>query len=220
MNKKIKIVLVDDEILIRKGVKAILEQEDKFQVIEEFENGQFFVDYIENVTEFPDIVLIDIKMPSLNGIEATKILTSKFPNLKIIALSNYTSDIFIANMIEVGAVAYLSKSAPPKEMLETILAVYENGFFYNSYVLKFVSDTHQDKKSILDANFLSDREKEVLTLICLQKSATEIGEILHISPRTVDGHRNNLLQKTDSKSLVGLVVFAIQNDLFVPDFYS
>ena len=83
MNKKIKIVLVDDEILIRKGVKAILEQEDKFQVIEEFENGQFFVDYIENVTEFPDIVLIDIKMPSLNGIEATKILTSKFPNLKV-----------------------------------------------------------------------------------------------------------------------------------------
>ena len=109
MSKKIKIILVDDEILIRKGVKAILEQEDHFQIIEEFENGQFFVDYIETTNQFPDIVLMDIKMPSLNGIEATKILTSKFPNLKIIALSNYTSNVFIANMIEVGAVGYLSK---------------------------------------------------------------------------------------------------------------
>ena len=86
--------------------------------------------------------------------------------------------------------------------------------------MKFVSDSHQNKKSILDSNFLSDREKEVLTLICLQKSSTEIGQLLNISPRTVDGHRNNLLQKTESKSLVGLVVFAIQNDLFVPDFHS
>ena len=220
MSKKIKIILVDDEILIRKGVKAILEQEDHFQIIEEFENGQFFVDYIETTNQFPDIVLMDIKMPSLNGIEATKILTSKFPNLKIIALSNYTSNVFIANMIEVGAVGYLSKSASPKEIIETILAVYDNGFFYNTQVMKFVSDSHQNKKSVLDSDFLSDREKEVLTLICLQKSSTEIGQQLHISPRTVDGHRNNLLQKTESKNLVGLVVFAIQNNLFVPDFHS
>ena len=107
MSKKIKIVLVDDEILIRKGVKAILEQEDNLEVIEEIENGQFFVDYIETVTELPDIILMDIRMPSLNGIEATKILTAKFPDLKTIALSNYTSDVFISNMIEVGAVIFL-----------------------------------------------------------------------------------------------------------------
>ena len=220
MNNKIKIILVDDEILIRKGVKAILEQEDDFQVIKEFENGQFFVDFIKNTIEFPDIILMDIRMPSLNGIEATKILTAKFPDLKIIALSNYSSDVFIANMFDVGAVAYLSKSASPKEIIETILAVYENGFSYDAHVMKFVSDIHQNKKSVLDSHFLSDREKEVLTLICLQKSATEIGEMLHISPRTVDGHRNNLLLKTASKSLVGLVVFAIQNDLFVPEFHS
>ena len=220
MSKKIKIVLVDDEILIRKGVKAILEQEGDFHVIKEFENGQFFVDYIETTNQFPDIILMDIKMPSLNGIEATKILTNKYPDLKIIALSNYTSDVFISNMIEVGAVAYLSKSASPKEIIETILTVYDNGFFYSKYVMKFVSDSHQYKKSSFDSEFLSNREKEVLTLICMQKSATEIGQFLNISPRTVDGHRNNLLLKTESKSLVGLVVFAIQNDLFVPDFHS
>lgn len=220
MNKQIKIVLVDDEALIRKGVKAILEQEDNFEIVEEFENGSVFVDYIETIKELPDIVLMDVKMPSLNGVEATKFLTAQFPDLKIIALSNYNSEVFISNMLEVGAVCYISKSASPDEIVKSINLVYENGFYYNDSIMDYVLDNTPKNKSFFDSTFLTERESEVLQLICKQKSSKEIGEELHISPRTVDGHRNNLLLKTESKNIVGLVIFAIHNSLFIPDIES
>jgi DNA-binding NarL/FixJ family response regulator len=218
MSKKIKIVLVDDEALIRKGVKAILEQEDNFEIVEEFENGSVFVDYIESIKELPDIVLMDVKMPSLNGVEATKNLTARFPDLKIIALSNYNSEVFISNMLEVGAVCYISKSASPDEIVRNINLVYKNGFYYNDSIMDYMIDNTPKNKSFFDSAFLTERESEVLQLICKQKSSTEIGEELFISPRTVDGHRNNLLFKTESKNIVGLVVFAIQNNFFSTDF--
>jgi DNA-binding NarL/FixJ family response regulator len=218
MSKKIKIVLVDDEALIRKGVKAILEQEDNFEIVEEFENGSVFVDYIESIKELPDIVLMDVKMPSLNGVEATKNLTARFQDLKIIALSNYNSEVFISNMLEVGAVCYISKSASPDEIVRNINLVYKNGFYYNDSIMDYMIDNTPKNKSFFDSAFLTERESEVLQLICKQKSSTEIGEELFISPRTVDGHRNNLLFKTESKNIVGLVVFAIQNNFFSTDF--
>ena len=220
MNKKIKVVLVDDEALIRKGVKAILEQEENLEIIEEFENGSLFINYIETVNDLPDIVLMDIKMPSLNGVETTKILTEQVPNLKIIALSNYDSEVFVSNMLEVGAVCYISKSASPEQIIKNINLVYENGFYYDDSIMEYVINNTSKNKSLFDTTFLTERESEVLQLICKQKSSKEIGEELHISPRTVDGHRNNLLLKTESKSIVGLVVFAIQNSLFVPDLES
>ncbi|WP_320814317.1 response regulator transcription factor [Flavobacterium sp.] len=220
MNKQIKIVLVDDEALIRKGVKAILEQEDNFEIVEEFENGSVFVDYIESIKELPDIVLMDVKMPSLNGVEATKFLTAQFPDLKIIALSNYNSEVFVSNMLEVGAVCYISKSASPDEIVKNINLVYENGFYYNDSIMDYVLNNTPKNKSFFDSAFLTERESEVLQLICKQKSSTEIGEVLFISPRTVDGHRNNLLFKTESKNIVGLVIFAIHNSLFIPDIES
>jgi len=213
---KVTIVLVEDEFLIREGIKALINLESYFEVIEEFSDGQAFVDFINNSQKLPDIVLMDIKMPNLNGIETTKLLMTQYPELKIIALSNYNSKTFIANMLEVGAVGYLPKSTTPTEIFTTINKVLENGFYYDETIISFVYNNNKVNKSFFDNDYLSSREKEVLTLICKQKSATEIGETLHISPRTVDGHRNNLLLKTESKNVVGLVVFAIKNNLFFP----
>jgi DNA-binding NarL/FixJ family response regulator len=161
MSKKIKIVLVDDEALIRKGVKAILEQEDNFEIVEEFENGSVFVDYIESIKELPDIVLMDVKMPSLNGVEATKNLTARFQDLKIIALSNYNSEVFISNMLEVGAVCYISKSASPDEIVRNINLVHENGFYYDKFIMDYVLDNTLKNKYFFDSTFLTEREKEV-----------------------------------------------------------
>jgi DNA-binding NarL/FixJ family response regulator len=161
---------------------------------------------------------MDVKMPSLNGVEATKNLTARFPDLKIIALSNYNSEVFISNMLEVGAVCYISKSASPDEIVRNINLVYKNGFYYNDSIMDYMLDNTPKNKSFFDSAFLTERESEVLQLICKQKSSTEIGEELFISPRTVDGHRNNLLFKTESKNIVGLVVFAIQNNFFSTDF--
>lgn len=217
MTDKIKIILSDDEELFRKGILFLLQREPNFEIIFEASNGEELVEYLINSNNYPDIILMDLKMPLLNGVEATKIIHKKFPSIKTIALTSYNTQSFIANMINVGASSYLVKNASPKEMIFTINEVFDKGFYYNENVMKVIHQdiisSSQSTKSNLDEDFLTNREKEVLSLICNQLNTAEIAEKLFISPRTVEGHRNNLLLKTESKNMAGLVVFAIQNKI-------
>lgn len=221
MTNAIKIVLVDDEVLFRKGVSFLLQREENIEIIHEASNGMELISFLNECTQLPNIIITDLKMPLLNGVEATKIIRKEFPQIKIIALTSYDSKSFIANMIDIGAVSYIVKNATPQELLRTIREVANNGFYYNDTVMKIIKDTVlncKNSKSKLDSGFLTSRELEVLQLICDQKTTLEIGEILFISPRTVEGHRNNLLIKTESKNIAGLVVFAIQNEITTIDF--
>lgn len=218
MKTTIKILLVDDEELFRSGIKFILERETNLSVIYEASNGSELIEYIENGNTLPDIILMDLKMPTLNGVETIKILSKDYPDIKVIALSSYDTKSFIINMIQEGASSYIVKNSTPQEMIETINKVYIKGFHYNSLTLKVIKEEEFQMgklktKSVLDANFLTNREKEVLELICLEHNTSEIADMLCVSPRTVDVHRTNLLDKTKSKNVAGLVVFAIQNDL-------
>ncbi|WP_432221014.1 response regulator transcription factor [Flavobacterium sp. TMP13] len=220
MKNVIKVVLVDDEILFRQGIKFMLDREEDFQVVFQASNGKELLDYLDNTDEQPDAILTDLKMPVLNGVETTKILHKKYPSTKIIALTSYDSHSFVANMIDVGAAAFVLKNAKPEELLYAIRQVADKGFYYNEKVLKILKEIElmkKNAKSELDAAFLSPREIEVLQLICEQKNTAQIAEILFISPRTVEGHRTNLLLKTESKNIAGLVVFAIQNRLALID---
>jgi DNA-binding NarL/FixJ family response regulator len=219
MEEKIKIVIADDELLFQKGISFILSREKNIEIINEVSNGQELMDYLNSIDDLPDIVLMDLKMPHLNGVEATKLIASKFPSIKIIALTSYNTDSFIANMIHVGAVSYLVKNATPKEMIDTINEVYDKGFYYNDVVLKVINEglispnKTKVNKSLFSDDYLTNREREVLQLICMQHSTAEIAEKLFISPRTVEGHRNSLLLKTESRNVAGLVVFALQNKI-------
>jgi DNA-binding NarL/FixJ family response regulator len=217
MSKTIKIILVDDEILFRKGISFLLGREPNIDIIFEASNGDELISFLQNnKNNHPDIIIMDLKMPGINGVEATKIIHVEFPKLKIIALTSYDSKSFVANMIDVGAVSYLIKNATPQELIITINEVAEKGFYYTDYVMKIIQDdvlTAKKTKSALDNNFLTAREFEVLKLICSQKSTAEIAEKLFISPRTVEGHRNNLLLKTESRNIAGLVVYAVQNEI-------
>ena len=218
MADKIKIILVDDEILFRKGILFLLQREKNIEVIFEASDGQELLSFLnENSENLPDIILMDLKMPLLNGVEATKIIRNDFPDIKIIALTSYNSNTFILNMIHVGASSYLIKNATPKEMILTINEVDRNGFYYNESVLKVIQeeDLNSNKtiKSRFDDDHLTNRELEVLECICKQLSTNEIAEKLFISSRTVEGHRNNLLLKTESKNIAGLVVYAIHNKI-------
>jgi DNA-binding NarL/FixJ family response regulator len=220
MKDKIKIILADDEVLFRKGISFLLDREDNIDVIFEASNGVELIDFLKGKNPKPDIIIMDLKMPLLNGIEATKIIHRDFSDIKIIALTSYDSKSFIANMIDVGAVSYLVKNATPKELFETINEVASKGFFYSETVLNCLQNelnTAKKSKSSFDSSFITSREIEVLQLICKQKSTIEIGEELFISPRTVEGHRNNLLLKTESKNIAGLVVYAIQNSIVTLD---
>jgi DNA-binding NarL/FixJ family response regulator len=214
MSETIKIILVDDEVLFRKGISFLLAREKNIEILFEASDGMELLSFLRGNNVKPDIVIMDLKMPLLNGIEATKILHKDFTDIKIIALTSYDSKSFIANMIDVGAVSYLIKNATPQELLTTINEVATKGFYYSDYVLGIIQNdiiTNKKSKCSLDTNFITSRELEVLQLICKQKSTIEIGEKLFISPRTVEGHRNNLLLKTESRNVAGLVVYAIQN---------
>ncbi|SEA97228.1 two component transcriptional regulator, LuxR family [Flavobacterium gillisiae] len=216
MNDTIKIVLVDDEVLFRKGISFLLGREENIEIIHEASNGLELISFLKESSQLPDIIITDLKMPLLNGVEATKIIHKEFPQIKIIALTSYDSKSFVANMIDIGAVSYIVKNATPQELLRTIHEVANKGFYYNDTVMKIIQDTvltSKNNKSKLDSGFLTSRELEVLQLICNQKTTIEIGEKLFISPRTVEGHRNNLLLKTESRNIAGLVVFAIQNEI-------
>ena len=218
MNPVIKIALVDDEVLFRKGIAFVLEREANIEIVFESSNGEELISKLEENDNTPDIIIMDLKMPVLNGVEATKIIRKSFPQIKIIALTSYDSKSFIANMIQVGAVAYLIKNTTPKDLIKTINEVYAKGFYYNESVLKTIQETivsSKNSKGSLETSFLSPREIEILQLICQQKTTTEIAEHLFLSPRTVEGHRNNLLLKTESRNIAGLVVYAIQNEIAV-----
>ncbi len=213
MSQKTKIVLADDEVLIRKGICAILEQEENFEVVFEASNGLELLNFLESSKNLPEVILMDIKMPELNGVESTKQIAKKYPDIKIIALTSYNSPTFVANMLHVGAVCYIAKSASPIEMITSINLVIKNGFYFKESELQYLNKNTEKTKTVFDVDFLTKREHQVLRLICQQKTASEIAEILKISPRTVDGFRASLLFKTDSKNIIGLVIFAVQSQL-------
>lgn len=218
MSDQIKLALADDELLFRQGLRAILGREKEFDVLFDATDGKDLMEQLRACEVKPEVILTDLKMPELNGVEATKLIHKEFPDIKIIALTSYFSKPFIVNMISIGAVAYLAKNSSPKLMVKTIKEVYEKGFYYDSQVLKFIQEgllnpSEKKLKSNFDTTYFTKREKEVLELICKQHTTNEIAEALFISPRTVEGHRNNLLLKTESKNIAGLVVYAIQHKI-------
>jgi DNA-binding NarL/FixJ family response regulator len=218
MNDMIKIAIADDEILFRQGISFILDKEINFDIVLQAEHGEDLLTQLRETENLPEIILMDLKMPHLNGVEATKIIKKEFPKINIIAITSYYSKPFISNMIATGAVAYLAKNTPPKEVVETVNAVAIKGFCYNDNVMQVIQENmlNSDAKitrSYFDLDYLTKRESEVLKLICDQKTTNEIAEQLFISPRTVEGHRNNLLLKTESKNVAGLVVFAFQHKI-------
>jgi len=217
--ENIKIALADDEVLFRKGIAFLLQRKKNIDIIFEACNGEELVSFLRennhNGTN-PDIIIIDLKMPVLNGVEATKIIHDEFPDIKIIALTSYNTKSFIANMIDVGAASYLVKNTTPQELMTTITEVHANGYYYNDDVLQviheyLISPKKKVKSKYLDEQ-LTNREVEVLKLICKQYSGAEIAEKLFLSTRTVEGHRNNLLRKTECKNMIGLIIYAINNE--------
>lgn len=213
----IQIALADDEVLFRKGMKLLLEDYEGINVMLEAQDGEQLLQLLLQATSLPDVLLLDMKMPNLNGVDTAKALQERFPSIKIIVLSTYFSKAFIVNMIELGAGSYLPKNATPDEVVATIREVYNNGFSYNQAVLEVIRDNMMQKnKPKMPLSFgveITSREKEILQLICEEYTTGEIAEKLFISPRTVDGHRNNLLEKLGCKNVAGLVVYAIQHQL-------
>ncbi|WP_343638991.1 response regulator transcription factor [Chryseobacterium sp.] len=213
----IRVIIVDDEALFRQGISLLIQREKDIELVSDFSNGKELLDELVTLEKLPNIILMDLNMPEINGVEATKQIHIKYPQIKIIALTSYNTKAFIVNMIQSGACSFLKKNSSPAELLTAIREVHSKGFFYNNEVMEALHQnlTEPKKKvsSIFDANHISKREKEVLELICKQYNTSEIADQLFISSRTVEGHRNSLLLKTGAKNTAGLVVYAIESKI-------
>ena len=215
MNNKYKIALVDDEALFRKGMEMLLQDCDFCDVVMEAENGSEALEMLEAAKDLPEVILLDLQMPVLDGVDTLKLLQRDYPDLKVIVLTSHYNSSMILNLVEEGASAFLPKNVDPDELMETIRNVVEKGFHYNAYIVQLLRERmlfgKPKKKAKLDE--LTKREKEILMLICDQFTNKEIAEKLFISSRTVEGHRNKMLDKTQSKNTVGLIIYAIENGL-------
>jgi len=215
MTSTIKIALIDDEILYRKSMAFLLNSEDNFDVVFDGDNGKDLLNYLRYCEDLPHIVLMDIRMPELNGIETSKIISEKYPSVKIITISSYDSDFFIEQMVTFGACAYIVKQTEPEFVIHAINQVYKNGIYFQADTLANIISTRRNNatQSEVILKELTEREIEVLNLIFNQFNTKEIAEKLYISERTVEGHRKNLLIKTKSKNVVGLILYGIKNNL-------
>lgn len=139
---KTKLIIADDEPLFRNGISFILEREDDIEVICEVSDGTELISYLKDNAEHPDIIIMDLKMPLLNGVDATRIVTEEFPAIKIIALTSYYTKPFIANMISLGAASYLVKNTTPQQLLTTIREVAKKGYYYDEKILEVINDDY------------------------------------------------------------------------------
>lgn len=220
MKNDVEVWIVDNEAIFTNGLAKII-NDHGIENVREFNSPNLALETLKT-GELPDLILLDINMDELNGVEMAKLLTNEFPSIKIIGLSTYKGEVLIANMLDAGAVAYLPKDSEMEELYEAIDHVLSEGFHYSADVLKIINNriikSGSKNRSRFDENYLTKREKEILILICLQKKTADIAEQLFISERTVEGHRNNLLQKTNSNNSIGLITFALKTNLIDLDF--
>jgi Response regulator containing a CheY-like receiver domain and an HTH DNA-binding domain len=217
MQPPIKVAIADDHKIFRSGVINTLTPYENISVVFEAEDGEHLLEIMQQ--QQPDVILMDLKMPKMDGIAATIKVREKYPHVKVIILTMYEDDNFIVHLVENGANAYLLKNSEPEEIYEAICTTFDKGFYFNENVnlalLKKVlhKNKQQFKPTFKNEVQLSDRELEVLKLICNEFTTQEISEQIFLSPRTVEGLRQKLLEKLNVKNTVGLVLYAFRNGL-------
>jgi DNA-binding NarL/FixJ family response regulator len=210
-----KIAIADDYKIYRDGIKVGLMKDPTLQVILEADNGEELLKGMEK--ELPDVIIMDLKMPVMDGIEATAVIKSRYSSVKVLVVTMYDDEQFIIHLMQSGANGYLLKNADAPEIIKAIYAVYENGYYFNDIVNKALL-----KKLVMKGNIkpsfnnniqFTERELDVLKMICEEKTAAEIGQEIFLSPRSVEGIRQRLIEKVGVRNTAGLVMFAVRNNI-------
>ena len=211
----IKVAIADDHKIFRKGVILSLKPYHNIKFVLEAENGEELIQGVESA--MPDIVLMDLKMPVKDGIETTKYLNKHYPSIRILILTMYEDERFVGHLMDSGANGYLLKSTDPEEIKQGIMDVMRTGFYLNNFVNRVLIKKNYSKQKFnpnLNSEVtISEREKEVLSLVCMEYTAQEIAQKMDISSRTVEAIKDRLMERFGVKNSVGLVFFAMKNSL-------
>ena len=209
----IKIAIVDDHHIFMEGLKILLTGEKNIEIVGQAINGKDFISKLENIDV--DVVLMDIEMPEMNGIETTTYISEHYPKIKVIALSMHGDEEYYYKMIHAGAKGFLLKESKSMELKEAIQKVSIGENYFSQELLRRIIYNFGSDKNIKSkkGTELSKREIEILSLICNGFSNGEIADKIHISQRTAEGHRSSLLKKTNSKNTASLIMYAIKNNL-------
>ena len=215
---KIRVAIADDHVLFVKGMKMILNTYKEFSLIIEAYNGQQLVDNISK--NKPDVILLDLKMPEMDGVAVIQWVKKHYPSIKILMLTMDDDQRMITHLLREGAHGYLLKNEAPEVVVDAIQQVVDKGVFINETAahamlnqLKLPKDKTSESSHSDLPSFLTIREIEVLRLICQEKTTPEIAKTLFLSPRTIEGHRKKLLEKTGARNIAGLVIFATNHNL-------
>jgi len=210
---KIKLYILDDHQMLIDGLKALLKNEKNIELIGESTNPVLAIEKVIDL--IPDVILSDINMPQMSGIEFTKAIKQKLPTVKIIALSMFGEKSTISEMLDAGATGYILKNTGKEELINAIEKVASGGMFFSDEVSAEMMKSMSERNQKIEEHKIqfTDREKEIIKLIAEEYSNAKIGETLFISERTVETHRKNIFRKANTKTVVGLVKFAIENKL-------
>ena len=213
VNNKIHVAVADDHTLLRNALARLITSFEGYKVIFEAGDGK---EVKEKLTQhiIPDIILLDVNMPDIDGYETAKWIYKNFPQVKILALSMFSDENTIIRMLRLGAKGYIMKNAEPEELKEALDSVLKKDFYLSEYISgKIISGLHKDMDAPEAPIVLSDKEKEFLQLVCSEFTYKDIATKMYVSPRTVDDYRNSLFEKLKVKTRVGLVLYAIRNGL-------
>ncbi len=208
-----KVALVDDHALLRNGLASVINNSEGYQVVFEADNGKHFIELLKKNPK-PDIVLLDITMPEMDGFETAQWIKANEPGIKILVLSMMDNDTSIIRMLKYGAKGYILKDSKPDVLRTALREIAEKGFFFNELVsgrLVHLANQAADEKG--RNVMLNEKETEFLKLCCTEKSYKEIADAMHITPRAVEALRSNLFEKLETLSRVGLVMYAIRNGI-------
>jgi DNA-binding NarL/FixJ family response regulator len=208
----IRIALVDDHVILRKSLAVLIGMLQDFEVVMEASNGQEFIEQLGKQAH-PDIVLMDITMPVMDGVETTKWLKQQFPAIKVIALSMLKNDMVVIRMLKNGARGYILKDCDPQELRQALHDVYEKGYYYNEVVTPRMKLKGSDKEETEKVQMFNEGELVFLRWACTEKTYKEIADEMGVSVRTVDGYRDALFQKLSITTRVGLAMYAIKHEL-------
>ena len=210
----IKVVVADDHTILRQGIKALLDNQAGIEVIGEAKDGREALTLIERLQ--PDVILMDIAMPGLNGLEATRRIKKKFPKIKVLVLTMYTNEEYVFQILQAGANGYLVKETAFQDLISAITAVYRDEAFMSPSISKKVINRYTQraqKTNDTTCDVLTTREREVLQLIAEGSSSKKIAEALFISPKTVETHRTHIMDKLNIHNRTDLVKYAIRKGI-------